>query len=275
MAPPDATLPSVEALSPSEAAARAASRRAFFWHHSVGADVLAGVARLARRSSAPMSVLTLDQARAARGTAPALIHGSGGRNGDPASKLDSFVAVLPEVHGLGVELAFMKFCFVDFDPSTPVDALFASYTGALDRLARQYPSITFGHVTVPLVVRPRGLEPRLARLLGKRVWEDAANARRSAFNRRLLERYPPELVFDLARAESTAPDGSRESFVHDGATAFALVPAYASDGEHLNEPGQAAAARALVAFMARAPRARTAEPRDGGVSAARTDYESA
>jgi hypothetical protein len=229
--------------------------RIVFSHHSVGRNLLAGLQAVnANVGAGELKVLGLDGAKGAP-TAPALIEVSGGRNQDPKSKVDFFRALITEQQ-LRPEVAFMKFCYVDFNPSTDVDAVFAYYRETMDALKKQHPEITFAHVTVPLVVRPMDLKERIYRLIGKEVWEDTANAKRYEFNQRLLKEYAQDPIFDLARAESTRPDGSRETFEYNGRTYFSLTPQYTDDDGHLNAAGQAATAPEMVRFLAKALQSR-------------------
>jgi hypothetical protein len=62
---------------------------------------------------------------------------------------------------------------------------------------------------------------------------------RTRFNDILRKYYSEkEPFFDLAKAESTFPDGKRETFEVDGKTYEAMVPMYSDDGGHLNELGR-------------------------------------
>jgi hypothetical protein len=229
--------------------AKARQGRILFGHHSVGVNVLAGLERLdAEAGGGRLRTAALEQAASIQG--PVLAHGGVGRNGDPKSKVDAFAAAVRA--GPGVELAFMKFCYVDFEPATDVAALLAHYQRTLQSLKREHPEIRFAHVTVPLTVEPTTLKSRLRRLLGREVWEDAANAKRSEFSRRLREAFPSDPIFDLARVESTGPDGVVRQFTHAGATHPSLDPRFTDDGGHLNEPGQRAAALELARFLAQA-----------------------
>jgi len=229
--------------------------RVLFSHHSIGANILAGVEQLdAEHPGAGQ--LRLASAEVASATpGPLLIDISGGQNGAPQSKIDYFVATLDGESRLKPDLAFMKFCYVDFNPHTDVDALFAAYRAAIDALKRTHLEIRFAHVTVPLVVRPSGPKWALYRLIGHEVWEDVANARRAEFNRRLKETFPLDPIFDLATAEATAPDGKVTTFELGDARYLSLFPGYAAnDGEHLNQDGQRVIGAAAVRFMAEALR---------------------
>lgn len=226
--------------------------RILFSHHSVGRNLLAGLQKYnAKVGGGALNVVAFEQAQAKESPAPALIEVSGGQNQDPKSKVDFFRGLF-DVSKPRPQLAFMKFCYVDFNPSTDVDALFAYYRGTMDALKTQHPEITFAHVTVPLVVRPMQIKERVFRLIGKEVWEDAANGKRYAFNQRLLKEYAQDPIFDLAKVESTRPDGSRETFDYQGHTYYSLAPQYTDDDGHLNEAGQAATAPEMVRFLATA-----------------------
>lgn len=226
--------------------------RVYFYHHSVGVNVLAGIDALDRAAGGGrLRTAWLEEGPPPDG--PILVHGGGGRNGEPKSKIEAFAGAL-RAEGLSPELAFMKFCYVDFTPSTDVEGLFTSYRTAIESLKRDRPEVRFAHVTVPLFRRPTDLKSRVRRLIGKEVWEDAANAKRAEFNRRLLAEFGGDPVFDLAAAEATGPDGSLETFEHGGRAVPSLHPGYTDDGGHLNEAGRRVAGEAALRFMAGALR---------------------
>ena len=225
--------------------------RILFGHHSVGMNVLAGLERLdAEAGGGRIRTVSLEQAASTQG--PLLAHGGVGRNGDPRSKVDDFAARIRS--GPGVELAYMKFCYVDFEPSSDVEALLAHYQRTLHSLKGEHPQIRFAHVTVPLTTRPTDPKSWLRRLLGKEVWEDAANAKRSQFSRRLREVFPSDPIFDLARVEALGPDGEARRPGHDREGTPSMDPRYSDDGGHLNAQGQRAAAAEMVRFLAQALR---------------------
>jgi hypothetical protein len=222
--------------------------RVFFAHHSVGANLLTGVETLARESGRELKLTDLDHADGA--SASNWTHSYGGQNGAPKTKIDHFVSVMRK--GLKPDLAFMKFCFVDFGPDTDVAELFAYYQRAMTTLKQERPEVRFAHVTVPLMVNPSGLKSMIKRLIGRDGRQDLANVKRSEFNRRLVEAFPSDPIFDLARAESTRPDGTRETFDYGGKVYYSLAPAYTDDGAHLDARGQRALGAEMIRFVARA-----------------------
>lgn len=230
---------------------RAGSKRVFFSHHSVGRNLLDGVASVsAGQAGGKLEILPLESAATHAG--PAWFHASGGQNQHPESKVDYFVKTLDEQAGLKPKLAFMKFCYVDFNPETNVDALFGYYESAVARIKREHPEIELAHVTVPLTRHPAELKTRIFRLLGRSVWEDSANVKREQFNRRLLATFASDPIFDLARAESTRADGGREEYETGGQKYYALDERYAADEGHLNERGQRELGAQLIKFVAQA-----------------------
>jgi len=226
--------------------------RVLFLHHSVGRNILDGVARLdAEAGGGKLRFATVDEAVGMDG--PVVVEAGGGRNTDPKSKIDAFAALAREAGArLRPDVAFMKLCYVDFNPRTDVDDLFAHYQRTLEALKRELPAIRFAHVTVPLTRRPTELKWRLRRLAGLEVWEDDANVKRAQFNARLFAAFGADPIYDLARAESTGPDGKPSVFEQGGVQYPALDARYTEDGGHLNVLGQQVAGSAAVRFAAAA-----------------------
>ena len=133
---------------------------------------------------------------------------------------------------------------------TDVDELFAYYRSTLEALKREHPEIRFAHVTVPFTTSPTGLKQRVYRLIGREVWADASNVKRTEFNRRLKESFGSDPVFDLSRLEATAPDGHLTTFEQGGRSYLALYPGYTEDDGHLNDAGQRSVGSAAIRFLA-------------------------
>jgi hypothetical protein len=232
--------------------------RIYFYHHSVGENVLAGIQQLDAEAGGGRLNFT-SVAEAARVQGPVLAHGWGGLNKLPKTKIDFFAATLRGERGLNADLAMMKFCYVDFNPRTDVDDLLAYYKRTLDALKLENPGTRFAHVTVPLTARPTDLRSRARRLLGLEVWEEAANAKRIEFSRKVKEAFPSDPVFDLASVEARGPDGVETTSEHAGKRYLSLYPGYTEDGGHLNASGQRTAGAAAVRFVADALRTRRAQ----------------
>lgn len=229
---------------------RVARQRVYFGHQSVGYNIVEGLEALAREH--PGAGLRLVEGRSpAVLSTPAFAHAKNGRNQEPLSKIADFAESL-EGGGLGdvVDVAFFKFCYVDFPPGADVEGIFAAYRETMARLRARFPRTRFVHVTSPLTVVQSGPKALIKRLLGRPLGGAEANAARERFNALLREAYAGrEPVLDLAAVEATGPDGRRTTFNHQGRELPALVPEYASDGKHLNQAGARHVALALLRVL--------------------------
>jgi len=230
---------------------RVAQRRIFFGHQSVGVNLLDGVKQLATMAGVPVNVVEVKMASAVE---PAMIgHAFIPENGDPLKKLKSFEQAMG-AKSTSLDIALMKFCYVDFTAETNANALFESYRSTLGKLQAKNPGTTFVHVTAPLIVVQGGIKARLKRLLGKAPYGTLENMRREEYNTLLRQAYQGRApIFDLARVESTAPDGKLETVEWKGNVSPAMVPAYSDDGGHLNAAGKLRAARELISVLAAIP----------------------
>lgn len=225
---------------------RVAGLRIVFAHQSVGNNILDGVRTISEREKVP---LRIDKARSDASTAPGIVHFMVGENGKPESKIDDFRTTLGARPFGNVDVALMKFCFVDFDVDTDPNKLAADYETAIDTLQREQPATRFLAVTVPLETLQTGFKAWLKRLIGRKPGGFEANARRFAFNEEIRKHYAPAQLFDLARAEASA-GGTPHTVAIDGVDAEALDPAFSADGAHLNADGKVAVASALIRALA-------------------------
>lgn len=230
---PDPTPEELDALS---------DVRVFFGHQSVGANVLSGVDALYAETgrSAPSVVETKE---AVGDDGAFLAHAFVGVNGDPASKIDEFSAILDGPLGEQVDVALLKFCYLDVTAHTDVENVFAEYTAMMDDLAQSRPDVRLVYTTVPLTTAP-DWKARLKAFLGLGPEHSADNAARQRYNALIRERYEESgRLFDIAVVEASGAGD-------------ALDPALASDNGHLNDSGARAAAAALVHVIAGASEGR-------------------
>lgn len=227
-----------------------ARRTVLFGHQSVGTDILDGLRDLSAEEGVPLRIL---EVTSARGAAPGTCaHVFVAENGKPELKLQSFERALEGA--AGVDVALLKFCFVDLLEGHDAEALFRRYQAALRALAARHPRVTFVRATLPLTAVPTGPKAFLKRLLGRDRPHLEDNARREQFNALVRTAWQgPEPLFDVARIESTRPDGTVESGELGGRQVPALVPAYTHDGGHLNPTGRRLVARELVRLLAQVP----------------------
>ena len=235
-----------------------ARTRVFFGHRSIGMNVLDAVPGVYADHGA--SAPPIKQGRAEPGPNGGFIaHQFIGENSKPLLKLEDFDRTMRGGMGRQVDVALMKFCSVDITTSTDVDALFARYRDTMGALERDFPNVTFIHVTVPLVTERQDLfsklKTRLKTVLGRSdVNHQPANVARERLNALIRSEYAGRHLFDLAAIESTRPDGTRVSGRYDNQGYFALYDGYASDQIHLNAVGSKIAATAFLDAIAQASR---------------------
>jgi hypothetical protein len=225
-----------------------ARSRIYFAHQSVGANLIDGLRELAGQEGVALRIAEMPQAS---GVGPATFgHTFVPQNGEPLKKLENFRAALGSA---SVDIALLKFCYVDINADTDVKALFARYQETIAELRAKNPRTTFVHVTLPLTEVQTGPKALAKRMLGRAPYGTIENVRREQYNALLREAYAGrEPIFDLARIESTAPDGTAVRVTWQGQVAPAMSPAYTDDGGHLNAMGRLRAARELIAVLAAA-----------------------
>lgn len=251
--------------------AKTAALRIYFGHQSVGANIVDGLRELS--ALAGDTALRVIHDSAGTDLPPAYFAESKvGVNGDPLGKLAAFRRVVDTVLAGRLDAALVKICYVDLagDNRVDPDSLFAAYRKTVLDMEAAHPGLAVIPVTSPLTVRDFGSRGRLEELKGvvKRfLGREDDNARRAVFNARLRAAFGDRVIFDLAAAESTRPDGSRVRYGR-GDAIEALDPEYSSDGGHLNALGRKVMARALLRTVARAV-SRPAGSAPGSVGAPR------
>jgi hypothetical protein len=230
--------------------ARVSRTGVFFGHQSVGTNILDGVGSV--YAAQGMTAPPIGQGATEPGKDGGFIdHEFIGENGKPLLKIQDFAARLRSGLGQRVDVAMMKFCYVDITSGTDVRAVFGAYRTTMAALQRQFPHVTFVYATVPLTTEP-GLLSKVKALLTGGNGAAADNAARERFNVLIRQQYAGEPLFDLAAAESTAPDGARVAGTYDGRRYYALYDGYASDPGHLNAEGSRVVAAAWLRAVARA-----------------------
>ena len=173
-----------------------------------------------------------------------------GENEKPLLKIQDFDAKMRSGIGEQVDVAMMKLCYVDITSGTDVGALFRRYGETIAALERDFPEVTFVHVTVPLMTEQRQLSKLKGWLTGRSRYGPEENAARERLNALIRREYAGNHLFDLAAAESTAPDGTRSVGTYQGQPYYRLYEGYASDPGHLNGHGARIAATAWLKAIA-------------------------
>lgn len=242
-------LSALKAMTP-EQIRKLSSLKIFFGHQSVGINILDGMSDIMKE--APGIQLSIVQSpEASAWNTPILGHAKIGKNTQPASKCDSFRAMLDGGVGLNADIAFMKFCYVDIDENTDVPGLFKKYSETASAISAAYPRLQLIHVTAPVTRYPNGLRQKISRAVGRVLPEDKRNANRNAFNAKLTAQYAAQgNLFDLAAFEAGALPGTRGcGYEYNGSWCHTLCPGFTDDGGHLNAIGRKYVAEKLLLFL--------------------------
>ncbi len=225
-------------------------KKIYFGHQSVGYNILDGIRDLMDED--PLIKLKLVDTRdSASFNAPLFAHSTVGENEKPQSKINDFASVLEKGIGEKADIAFFKFCYLDFSGGIDPKKVFNQYRAGVASLTEKYPGIKFIHSTVPLTSQQTGPKAWVKKIIGKPLRGFDDNVKRNEFNELMRAEYDNgALVFDLAKIESTATSGERVSFNRDNANIYTLVPEYTDDGSHLNKIGRKIVAEEFLFFLA-------------------------
>jgi hypothetical protein len=230
-----------------------ASRRVFFAHKSVGLNVVQGVQELGQQD-ARVRVRVVETRETRDLELPGLAHAQNGVNGDPLGKIAAFRTTLDSGLAQKLDVALLKFCYVDFFTNERVPAVFDEYRRTMAAVETAYPHLTIVHMTVPLTVLQTGPKAWVKRLIGRPVYGANENIARTEFNELIRREYNrKQPLFDIASLEATRVDGSRSQFDSEGHKYDELATEYSSDGGHLNEGGRRWIAAHLLAYLASLP----------------------
>ena len=228
---------------------RLSNYKIYFGHQSVGYNIIDGINDILQEHES-MRLNIVETSNAADFKTPIFAHSRVGKNTQPISKVDAFLSFIEDGIGDEADIAFFKFCYVDFDADTDINKIFDYYRTKMSNLKELYPQTTFVHVTVPLTARQTGIKAAVKKILGRPLWGYDDNIKRNQFNDLLREEFGKEkLLFDLALIEATFPDGSGNVHQKDGQSFQALVLEYTYDGGHLNEKGRRIVAEQLIIFL--------------------------
>lgn len=225
------------------------TKRIFFGHASVGYNIITGIENIKVNDNRFSGIRIFDLKNNVETTESGIYHATTGKNGFPKSKTDGFKKVLQEKgRGGKFDIAFFKYCYVDFNKDTNVKEIFDYYSKTIADIKNEFPNLKIVHVTTPLYAHARGMKGFIKSL----IYDDFANIKRNEFNSLLIEKYKnSDPIYDLAKIESTLEDGTRITFRNKGKTYFSLAKQYTDDGGHLNKSGQFYAAKELLALLSK------------------------
>lgn len=237
-------------------------KKIFFGHQSLGNNIIEGIHTI--KKEYPFVKLNIVKGRDNDTFAQGVFaHDKVGKNHDPKSKIDDFYSIINTNMNIQIDVAFLKFCFVDIDATSDVNAIFKYYRTRMKLLKKKFPEILFVHFTVPLIREEKKsrfsyIKTIIKKIIGKEstgFFDDDNNVARNRFNSLLVSEYKgQEPFFDIAKIESTKLDGQRSFFKKDREIFYSLVSDYTGDAGHLNKIGQKIVAEQLICFLASLPR---------------------
>jgi hypothetical protein len=225
-------------------------KKIYFGHQSVGFNIIDGVTDLMKEY--PKIKLNIVETSDSKDFASGVLaHSRVGKNTDPKSKIDDFAKYIDQGIGSKADAAALKFCYVDMSSNTDIAKVFDEYKSEVEKLRQNYPDLTIIHFTEPLTQRQTGWKASIKKIIGREIGGVADNMKRTEYNERLVTAFQgKDPILDIAKIESTFPDGTRNSFEVDGKTYYSLVPEYTYDGGHLNEVGRKKVAEQLLLLLA-------------------------
>ena len=222
----------------------------YFGHQSVGNNIINGIKEILIENEIndfkPFELNAIS-------TLPKnyFVHSPIGKNGNPISKIEDFKKDITILKNKNLKIAMMKFCYVDFNEKTNIDKIFDYYIKAIDSIKTKNPNLIILHLTVPLKSERSFLGKIKAYLTGKSDKTFNDNYVRNQYNDLIRSKYSSEYIFDIAKIESTYPDGKREIKTLDNKSCYYLSKIYTSDGGHLNGFGQKVVANELINKIAK------------------------
>jgi len=223
-----------------------AAKKIYFGHQSVGYNIIDGIRNI-MKSNPAIGLNIRETADVSAFNNGVLAHSPNGENVKPKSKVDAFVKTMDSGLAKQVDIAFFKFCYVDFNKDTDITDLFRYYALAMDTLKKKHPKVIFLHMTVPLTtegellgIRTR-VKEQVKMIMGRETELQQsidANIKRNEFNNLLRKKYGSSDIIDLEQFESTNTDGTLYTSVKGGVKHNLMVPAYTYDGGHLNDLGK-------------------------------------
>ena len=223
-------------------------QRIYFGHQSVGYNMVDGMEMILKENSnIKLNIkkgkdLSIFQS-------PVFAHDNNGSNRDPKLKIDDFFKTIENGLGDKVDIAGFKFCYVDIESSSDVKGIFAHYKKKMDEITVKYPKVKIVHFTVPIKSLQSGVKGMIKKLLGKDIGLKD-NITRQEFNELLIKEYKDQSLFDLAKAESTYPNGKREFTEENDQNIYTMIPAFTNDGGHLSKKGKLAIGSEFLIFLA-------------------------
>lgn len=230
-----------------------AGKKIFFGHQSVGRNLIDGIGEVMEdHPEVQLNIIESPDWTSVDG--PAFVHCAVGSNTRPDLKLDNFDEIVSVRDDVSVDIAFLKFCYVDFGRDTKVPELFHRYLSTLSNLGDRFPDTIFVHLTVPLQSGPRGIvgaAKEYLKAILRRPGLAEKNRVRQEYNELLRSTYSgKEPIFDIAQYEAIGPEGLVSYRVSESEKVEMMDARFTNDGGHLNKRGRRHVAEQLLVTLA-------------------------
>jgi len=221
----------------------------FFGHQSVGYNIVAGIEQLVNETDIHLEIA---ESRSLSDVVySSFTHFRVGENLDPIAKIDDFEMLVGEIQRDKPAIAFFKFCYVDITETTDINILFDYYKEKMYFIKDNHPNVRIVLMTAPYIALQRGAKAIAKRMMFMPLYGELGNINKYIFNEKMIKELGNDFpIFDLARVESTLPDGSLTTHKYKGESYPALSYVYTDDMGHLNTYGSKVAAYNLITFLA-------------------------
>jgi hypothetical protein len=236
---------------PASAWKELSKKNIFFGHQSIGTNIMEGIADLMKENP-KIQLKIVDANDGTPHKDGMFLHTRFGGKTDPLIILNNFTELMDKMMGDSVDIVLIRYIHNKIDSETKeIETVFDAYKKALTLLRKKYPGTIFVHSTLPLLVSKTTWKTWIKKLVGKKkFWEYDTNINLNRFNDLLKIEYSgKEPILDLARMQSTFPDGRRVSFTKNRKKYFSMASEYSYDGAHLNERGRKAAAEQFLLLL--------------------------
>jgi len=221
----------------------------YFGHQSVGNDLIQGLQEImAQKPWIQLNIVEYDDND--KIDRPSFQHSMIGSNEKPETKNAAFKEAMTQGLKNKVDVAFFKYCFLDINEHTNLNEAYNDYIATINEVKESNPNTKIIHFTVPLMTVQTGPKAWIKSIIGRPIGGVAGNTARNNFNEMLISDFSAtDLIFDIAKYESTLPGGERVSFDNNGNIFYALADEYTYDGGHLNQIGRQKIAEDFLLFL--------------------------
>jgi len=228
-------------------------KKIVFVYRSVGRDILEGIKEMGRKNDRSEFIF-IDEDTMNRELKPKrgfFLQQWLNMNSSPQDLKKNYEDLLDRIQVKDIDFAMVRFS--PFFDDNLVEENFKKVQIAIEDLKKEFPDTEFLISTFPLTHSKTSLKTWIKKLIGQDdIWEYDSNITVNEFNRHMRETYGNEATFfDLAKIQSTYPNGERSTFTKKGKSYYHMVSEYTHDGTHLSAKGREVVAEQLLILIGR------------------------